>query len=105
MEFIIFILVICIFILFNNFYNLKKETSFIKSIVEKYREETSTLKRELAELKKSIEGKTITTEPVSYTHLDVYKRQQVYWRYLINKIYIFVIIANHDKSRTTFKRN
>ncbi|MBY0487397.1 MAG: DUF2339 domain-containing protein [Flavobacteriaceae bacterium] len=64
MAFIIFILVICIFILFNNFFNLKKETSFIKSIVEKYSEETATLKREIAELKKSIEGKTITTEPI-----------------------------------------
>ena len=64
MAFIIFILVICIFILFNNFFILKKETRFIKAIVEKYSEETATLKREIAELKKSIEGKTSTTEPI-----------------------------------------
>ncbi|WP_298120599.1 hypothetical protein [Flavobacterium sp.] len=64
MEFIIFILTICIFILFNNFFSLKKESNFIKSIIEKYSEETATLKRELDELKKSIEGKTIASEPV-----------------------------------------
>jgi hypothetical protein len=64
MEFIIFILVVCIFILFNNFYTLKKESSFIKSIIEKYNEETIHLKREIAELKKSLEGKSIIVEPI-----------------------------------------
>jgi len=64
MAFIIFILVICIFILFNNFYNLKKDTTIIKSILNRNNEETSALKKELAELKKSLDGKTIISEPI-----------------------------------------
>lgn len=76
MEFIIFILTICIFILFNNFYSLKKESNFIKSIIEKYSEETATLKRELAELKKSIEGKTIASEPI-ISPIEEVKSQEI----------------------------
>ena len=48
MEFIIFILAICIVILFSNFYNLKRENNFIKSIIERYSEESSNLRNELA---------------------------------------------------------
>lgn len=76
MEFIIFILTICIFILFNNFYSLKKESNFIKSIIEKYSEETATLKRELAELKKSIEGKTIASELI-ISPIEEVKSQEI----------------------------
>lgn len=64
MEFIIFILTVCIFILFNNFYTLKKESSFIKSIIEKYSEESLALKREIETLKKSLDGKTISSETI-----------------------------------------
>ncbi len=63
MEFIIFILAVSIFILFNNFYTIKKENSFIKSILDKYNEESTILKKEIAELKKTIEGKVISNEP------------------------------------------
>lgn len=62
MEFIIFILAICIFILFNNFYTIKKENSFIRSILDKYNEESNLLKKEIAELKKTIEGKVISNK-------------------------------------------
>lgn len=64
MEFIIFILAVCIFILFNNFYSLKKESSFIKSIIEKYSEESVALKREIDALKKSLDEKTISSETI-----------------------------------------
>jgi hypothetical protein len=62
MAFITFILAVCIFILFNNFYKLKKESAFIKSIIEKYSNESFALKREIEELKKALEGKVISTE-------------------------------------------
>ncbi|WP_395044166.1 DUF2339 domain-containing protein [Flavobacterium sp.] len=62
MEFLIFILIVCVFILFNNFYTLKKENNLIKSIFERNSEENSAIKREIAELKKSISGKTIEIE-------------------------------------------
>jgi len=62
MEFIIFILAVGVAILFNNLYALKKESQFIKSIIEKYSAESSDLKKELAELKKLLEGKTISSE-------------------------------------------
>ncbi len=64
MEFIIFILIVCVFILFTNFYNLKKENNLIKSIFERNSEETSALKREIDEIKKSITGKLIDIEVV-----------------------------------------
>jgi len=63
MEFILFILAVSIFILFNNFYTIKKENSFIKSILDKYNEESTVLKKEIAELKKTVEGKVISNEP------------------------------------------
>lgn len=72
MEFIIFILAIGVAILFNNFYALKKESQFIKSIIEKYSAESSDLKKELAELKKLLEGKTISSE----TKIDVVEAVQ-----------------------------
>lgn len=59
MEFIIFILVICIFLLFNNFFQLKKETTFIKSIIQRYSEETAALKSEIDALKKAVQEKSI----------------------------------------------
>ena len=64
MEFIIFILAICIVILFSNFYNLKRENNFIKSIIERFSEESSNLRNELALLKKLLDGKTLSSEPV-----------------------------------------
>lgn len=64
MELIIFILAICICILFNNFYNLKKESRFIKSILEKYSAESAELKKEIADLKNTLQGKTITSDPI-----------------------------------------
>jgi len=64
MEYIVFILIICIVILFINYNNLKKDTHFIKSILEKYSSETSILKKEIAELKKSIEDKTFLQDVV-----------------------------------------
>lgn len=57
MVFFIVIIFICLFILFNSFSNLKKESQFLKSILEKYRTEIDTLKKENDEIKKSIEGK------------------------------------------------
>ena len=60
MEFIVFVLVVCIVILFLTYSNLKKETHFIKSIIEKYSQESAALKREVAELKKSLQGVTVT---------------------------------------------
>ena len=73
--FIILILVVCIIILFSNISSLKNETTFIKSIIEKYSYENASLKNEIASIKKILEGKTITnsveeiiskeTEPVS----------------------------------------
>jgi hypothetical protein len=64
MEFIIFILAVGVAILFNNFYTLKKESSFIKSIIEKYSEESIALKKEIEALKKSLDGKTISSETI-----------------------------------------
>lgn len=64
MAFIIFILAVCIFILFNNFYKLKKENNFIKSIIEKYSKESSFLKNELDELKKLLNEKLISSETI-----------------------------------------
>lgn len=60
MEFVIFILAICIVILFSNFYNLKRENNFIKSIIARYSEESSFMKNELAALKKLLDGRTIS---------------------------------------------
>ncbi len=76
MAFIIFILVICIFILFNNFYTLKKETSFIKSNLDRTTEEQANLKRELANLKKSLEGKAIVVESIDST-IEELKPQEI----------------------------
>lgn len=64
MEFIIFILAVGVAILFNNFYTLKKESSFIKTIIEKYSEESIALKREIEALKKSLDRKTISSEDI-----------------------------------------
>ena len=64
MAFIIFILAVCIFILFNNFYKLQKENNFIKSIIEKYSKESSFLKNELDELKKLLNEKLISAETI-----------------------------------------
>lgn len=61
MAFVIFILVICIFILFNNFYELKKQTNFIKSILEKNSEENASLRKEISEIKKELDSKTNAT--------------------------------------------
>lgn len=64
MGFIIFVLVICVFILFNNFYNLRKDNKLLKSILERYSTDLSNLKKEVSELKKPIERKTLSDETI-----------------------------------------
>ena len=76
MEFIIFILVICIFLLFNNFFQLKKETTFIKSIVQRYNEESAVLKKELDDLKKLLQEKSIPIETV-ITPIEEVKPEEI----------------------------
>ncbi|WP_284651478.1 DUF2339 domain-containing protein [Flavobacterium terrisoli] len=62
MGFIIFVLAICIIILFINFSNLKSDNKFLKSILERYSTDLSHLKNEIEELKKSFEHKPSTEE-------------------------------------------
>lgn len=57
MELFIFFLVVCVIVLFVNFYNLKNDNTFLKSILEKYSTDLSNLKKEFEELKKSLEHK------------------------------------------------
>lgn len=65
MAFIIFIIVVCLFILFSNISTLKKENNYTESILDKLTSENIFLKKELSELKKSLEGKTISQEIVA----------------------------------------
>jgi hypothetical protein len=62
MAFFIFVLFICIVILFNNFFNLKKSNDYLESLLESYQEDNGRLRKEISEIKKAIEGKTITAE-------------------------------------------
>ncbi len=62
MAFFIFVLFICIVVLFNNFFNLKKNHDYLESLLESYQEDNSRLRKEILEIKKAIEGKTITAE-------------------------------------------
>lgn len=64
MGFIIFILVICIFFLFNNFYNLRRDHKFLKSILEKYSVDLADLKKEVSALKNPIESQTLSTNTI-----------------------------------------
>jgi hypothetical protein len=63
MEVIIFILAICIFILYNKYSTLKEDTDSIKDSITRYSKENSTIKEEIAALKKAVEGKTISAAP------------------------------------------
>lgn len=76
MEFIIFILIICIFLLFNNFFQLKKETTFIKSILQRYTEESAILKKELDDLKKLLQEKSITIDTL-ITPIEEIKPEEI----------------------------
>ena len=60
MEFIIFVLIVLIITLFINLASLKKETNFIKSILEKYSSDNSLLKKEIDLIKETLQGKTIS---------------------------------------------
>ncbi|MBF4471992.1 hypothetical protein [Flavobacterium sp. HJJ] len=62
MTFFIFILFICIVILFNNFFNLKKSNDYLESLLESFQEDNGRLRKEIAEIKKTIEDKTFLTE-------------------------------------------
>ncbi len=69
MSVIILILVICVALLFNNFYILKNDNKFLKSILEKYARELSDLKKEVSELKSTSlhkETSVPTTTPEVY---------------------------------------
>jgi len=57
MGIIVFVLVICIFILFNLFNNLKNDNKFLKSVLDRYIADFSNLKKEVEEIKKSAEHK------------------------------------------------
>ncbi|MEC4003060.1 hypothetical protein OX283_000180 [Flavobacterium sp. SUN052] len=61
MTFIIIVLAICIFILFNYLFEIKRENKFIKDVLQKNSDENNSLRKEISEIKKSIDGKTITT--------------------------------------------
>ncbi|PJJ09365.1 putative membrane protein DUF2339 [Flavobacterium sp. 1] len=62
MAFFIFVLFICIVVLFNNFFNLKKSNDYLESLLQSYQEDNGRLRKEISEIKKAIEGKTITVE-------------------------------------------
>jgi hypothetical protein len=62
MGFIIFVLFICIVVLFNNFFNLRKNSDYLESMLNSYREDNGRLRKEIAEIQKAIECKTITIE-------------------------------------------
>jgi len=62
MEVIIFILCICIFVLFNNFYSLKRESQFLRSILERNSTENEAIKKELDALKKAVSGESPSVE-------------------------------------------
>lgn len=64
MEIIIFVLVICVIVLFINFNTLRNDNKFLKSILDRYIMDFSNLKKEVEELKKPIYGKTISTETI-----------------------------------------
>lgn len=57
MEFIIFILVICIIFLFISFNTLRSDNQFLKSILDRYLVDLSNLKKDLDELKSSFNHK------------------------------------------------
>ena len=60
MGIIVFILAICIIVLFINLSTLRNDNSFLKSILDRYSTDLSNLKKEVEELKKSIEHKLST---------------------------------------------
>lgn len=62
MEVIIFILAICIVVLFMNFSTLKNDHKFLKSILDRYSTDLTNLKKELEELQKSTENKSSAEE-------------------------------------------
>ena len=65
MAFFIFVLFVCVAILFNNFFNLRKNNDYIESLIQSYKEDNGRLRKEIAEIKEAIEGKTITIEKSS----------------------------------------
>lgn len=62
MEFLIFVFGVCIVILFVNLLNLKNDLSFLKTIIQRHREENDSLKKEVEAIKKTIQGKSISIE-------------------------------------------
>lgn len=62
MGIIVFILAICIIVLFINLSTLRNDNSFLKSILDRYSTDFSNLKKEVEELKKVIEHKPFLPE-------------------------------------------
>jgi hypothetical protein len=62
MELFIFVLVICVIVLFVSFQNIKNDNTFLKSILEKHATELSNLKKEIEELKTSFIHKPSPSE-------------------------------------------
>lgn len=62
MEFLIFVFAIGIVILFINLLNLKKDVSFLKSVLQRHSEENSSLRKEIEAIQKAIQAKTIEVE-------------------------------------------
>lgn len=65
MAFFIFALFICIVVLFNNFSSLRKSHNYLESLLESYQEDNGKLRKEISEIKKAIETKTITTDSIT----------------------------------------
>lgn len=65
MEFLIFVFGVCIVILFVNLLNLKNDLNFLKTIIQRHREENDSLKKEVEAIKKGIQGKSIPIETIT----------------------------------------
>lgn len=76
MAFIIFVLFICVVVLFNNFSNLQKKQNYIESMLNSYREDNGKLRKEIAEIQKTIEGKIITIED-SFPIIEEIKPEEI----------------------------
>lgn len=64
MSFFLFVFAICIVILFIKLSNLKDETSFLKTVLKRIREDNDSLKKEIEAIKKAISGKNIEIETI-----------------------------------------
>jgi len=53
-SFILFLLIVCVVVLFNNFSKLKKENEYLDSLYKRNKEDFHSLKKEMEEIKKQI---------------------------------------------------